>query len=108
MNHRTSGLKTEKAITGFMQHKAAEGCSATTLTSYAQHLKVWGKYAGEVDIGAVSTTDLRAFLAWLRGDYKPRRFDGSDLPLSAKTLRNYWITLSAFFRWSSVEFELDP
>ncbi len=24
MNQRTSGLKPEKAITGFMQHKAAE------------------------------------------------------------------------------------
>ncbi len=83
MNQRTSGLKTEKAITGFLQYKAAEGCSTTTLTSYTQHLKVWGKYAGEVDIGAIAATDLRAFLAWLRSDYKPRRFDGSSLPLSA-------------------------
>ncbi len=89
MNQGTSGLKPEKAITGFLQHKSAEGCSTTTLTSYTQHLKVWVKYVGEVDIGAILATDLRAFLAWLRTEYKPRRFDGSSLPLSAKTLRNY-------------------
>jgi integrase/recombinase XerD len=106
MNHRASGLRTDKAINGFMQHKAAEGCSTTTLISYAQHLKAWGKYAGEIDIDAIAASDLRAFLAWLRCDYKPRRFEGSDLPLSPKTLRNYWITLSAFFRWASAEFDL--
>jgi len=106
MNHRTSALKTEKAITGFLQHKAAEGCSTTTLISYTQYLKVWVKHVGEIDIGEIAATDLRAFLAWLRSDYKPRRFDGSGLPLSAKTLHNYWVALSAFFRWASTEFGL--
>lgn len=50
-----------------------------TLISYTQHLKVWGQHVGEVDIGEVAVTDLRAFLAWLRSDYKLRRLDGSRL-----------------------------
>ncbi len=107
MNRRTSGLKLEKAVTGFLQHKAAEGCSTSTLVSYTQHLKVWGEYAGEVDTGAITAPDVRAFLTYLRSNYKPKRFGGSDRPMSAKTLRNYWVTLSAFFTWASSEFGLD-
>lgn len=63
---------------------------------------MWGEHVGEI-----AATNLRASrsMAWLRSDYKPRRFDGSSLALSAKTLRNYWVTLSAFFRWASAEFE---
>jgi hypothetical protein len=84
MNQRTSGLKTEKAITGFLQHKAAEGCSTTTLISYTQHLKVWGKYVSDVDIGAIAATDLRAFLVWLRSEYTPAGLMAAACPSPPK------------------------
>jgi integrase/recombinase XerD len=52
------------------------------------------------------TQDLRAFPAWLRTDYKPRRLCGGDDPLSPKTVRNFWVTLSAFFSWVCDEFDI--
>lgn len=66
--NRTSSVsfKLEKAIQGFLQAKAAEGCSDNTIITYEQHLRVWGEYAGEVKVAAITTPDLRAFLAWLR------------------------------------------
>jgi len=107
MNHTSSvSMNLEKAIQGFMQAKAAEGCSENTIITYEQHLRVWKEHAGEVRVAAITTQDIRAFLAWLRVDYKPKRFGGRADPLSAKTVHNFWITLSAFFTWAAIEFDL--
>ena len=106
MNRRPSGLQLSKAVVGFLQYKAAEGLSPTTLTSYEGHLKLWISYASDVEIDEVTAQDLRAYLAWLRTDYKPRRLTGGDQPLSPKSVRNVWVTLSSFFTWASTEFDL--
>ena len=106
MNRRPLGLKLDKALTGFLQHKAAEALSPNTLIAYEHDLKLWIKYAGDVDVCQVTTQNLRAFLAWLHTDYKPHRFSGSEHPLAAKTVHNVWITLSSFFTWATAEFEM--
>lgn len=106
MNRRAPGLKLSKAIPGFLQYKAAEALSPRTLESYQAHLEQWLEYAGDVEVGQVTSQDLRAYLAWLRTEYKPRRLTGGDQPLAPKTIRNIWISLSAFFTWASKEFEL--
>jgi len=103
MNRRPPGLKLVKAIHGFLQHKAAEALSPRTLEGYEHDLNTWLSQVGDVDIGSITTQDLRSYLAWLRTDYKPRRVSGSDHPLAAKTLRNRWVTLAAFFTWASTE-----
>ncbi len=109
MNRRPSGLKLGKAITGFLQFKSAEGLSPRTLVSYEYDLKLWMQHGGDVEVGQVTSQEIRAYLAWLRTDYKPRRWNGSEHPLSPKTIRNVWATLSAFFDWASVEFNVpDP
>jgi integrase/recombinase XerD len=106
MNRRPSGLQLSKALVGFLQYKAAEGLSSNTLCNYEQHLSVWLEYTGDTDVGQVTAQNLRAFLAWLRTDYTPRRLTGGDQPLSPKTVRNFWATLCSFFTWASVEFDL--
>lgn len=106
MNRSIPGLKLSKAIPGFLQHKAAEALSMRTLESYEFHLKQWGEHVGDVDVADLTAQDLRAYFAWLRTDYKPRRLSGKTEPLAAKSLRNIWITLSAFFTWATMEFEL--
>ena len=106
MNLRPQGFKLSKAISGFIQYKAAEALSPTTLRSYEHDLKLWLEHGGDVEVGQVSAPDLRAYLVWLRTDYKPRRLTGGDYPLSPKTLRNIWVSLAAFFAWFSREFEV--
>ena len=75
--------------------------------SYRHHLTKWQEYAGDVLVSKVTSRDITAYLAYLRTDYKPRRLSGkNDEPLSAKTIRNVWITFSSLFMWLSREFEL--
>jgi integrase/recombinase XerD len=106
MNRRSPGLLLSKAVTGFLQFKAAEGLSPNTLTSYQHHLRQWSEYAGDMPVSQVKTQDVRDYLVWLRTEYKPQRWGGRDHPLSPKTLRNVHITLCAFFTWASAELRL--
>ena len=101
MNRRSPGLQLSKALVGFLQYKAAEGLSPNTLRNYKDHLTRWLDYAGDIEIGQVTSQDLRAYLAWLRTDHKPRRLAGGDHPFSLKTARNVWAALSSFFAWAS-------
>jgi len=104
MNRRSPGLLLSKAVTGFQYYKTAEGLSPTTLDSYRRILDKWVAHVGDIEVDQVTTQDLRAYLAWLRTDYKPCRLAGGDHPLSPKTIRNVWVALSSFFTWASVEF----
>jgi site-specific recombinase XerD len=106
MNLRPQGFKLSKAISGFIQYKAAEALSPTTPRSYEHDLKFWLEHAGDVEVHQVSAQDIRAYLVWLRTGYKPRWLSGGDHALSPKTLCNIWASLAAFFTWASREFEI--
>lgn len=106
MNRKSQGLSISKAIPGFIQYKAAEALSPVTLRSYSDDLKKWLGFTGDKKVEKVTTGDLRAFFVWLRTEYKPRRYSGKTHPLSPKTIRNIWVSLSAFFTWACLEFEI--
>ncbi len=107
MNRRSSGLSVSKALEGFLHAKAAEGLSPQTLRNYEHRLRQWIDHIGEVDVVTIAAHDVRRFLAWLRTDYKPRRYNGDRGPLSPKTLRNIYVTLSSFFTWTATEFDFE-
>ena len=109
MNQRPpgSGLLLSSAIEGFLQYKTAEAVSPRTIECYKRDLNHWLAYAGDVPINQLTTEKIRAYLAWLRTEYKPRRIMGDNtLPLSPKTLRNIYVTLSSFFTWAQDEFQM--
>jgi integrase/recombinase XerD len=106
MKHRSSGLKLSDAIDGFLQFKLAEGLSPRTIVSYRHDLAQWLAYAGDQDVSVVEATHLRAFLNFLRTEYHARRFAKEQVGLSPKSVRNFWITLSAFFTWLNREFNV--
>ena len=107
MNRRPSGLLLlSKAITGFIQYKAAKGLSPTTLRSYGHDLKLWLEYTGDKPVNWIKTPAVRDYFVWLRTEYVPRRITGDRRALSGKTIRNFYISLSAFFTWASQEFDL--
>ena len=109
MNRRSLGFSLSKAITGFLQHKAAEGLSPRTSVGYEDDLKLWQQQASNVDVSQVTSQEIQAYVAWLRTDYKPHRWNASELPLSPKTVRNVCPTFSAFFDLASVEVDVpDP
>jgi len=108
MNLRPSGsLLLSKAIGGFVSYKTAEGLSENTIASYQMHLKQWMEFQGDKDIGKITSGEITKYLAWLHTDYVPKRLSGNKQPLSPKTLRNIWVTLSSLFTWASKELRLE-
>ena len=107
MNRRPTGsLALGKAISGFLQYKAAEGISPKTLQSYQRDLKLWLEYAGDIPLHQITTALLQDYFVWLRTDYKPRRITGNAQALASKTIYNFYISLCAFFTWANREFQL--
>ena len=78
MNQRPTGLSLSKATVGFLQYKSAEGLSPVTVSGYDHDLKLWIEYQGDVDVAAVETTHILAYLNHLRTDYVPRRITGNN------------------------------
>jgi len=108
MNRRPPGLQLEETIFGFINYKSAEGLSPLTIRSYEADLKLWLEYQGNVPVTRVTTQNIRDYLLYMRHEYEPRRITGgNDRKLSGKTIRNIWITLSAFFHWASDEFDVE-
>jgi integrase len=106
MHHSSSGLNMSDAIEGFLQAKLAEGRSPRTIVGYRHDLRVWLAYAGDIDVAVVSAQEIQAFLNYLRTDYKPYRFSADTTALSPKTIRNFWVSLAALFRWLNFTFAL--
>jgi integrase/recombinase XerD len=104
MNHRPLGsLLLSKAIVGFINYKTAEGLSQRTIESYDCLLKKWLEYIGDRELGNISAQEIIAYISWLRNEYTPHRYGGKTHPLSPKTLRNVWVTLSSFYSWAAQE-----
>lgn len=95
-----------KAIDGFMKFKVAEGLSKRTIDSYEFYLNQWMEHVGDQDVAKVTASDLTNYIAWMRTEYKPRRWNGNKDPLSAKSLRNVYIALRSFYTWLHKEFKI--
>ena len=107
MKRRPSGsMSLSKAVVGFVNHKLAEGLTDRSVYSYERLLNKWIEYEGDKDVGDITSQNIRMYLAWLRTEYEPRRFNGKTHPLSQKTVRNIWVTLASFLKWASLEFEI--
>ena len=106
MNRSTLSLSISKAIDGFQKFKVAEGLSQRTVDSYEYYLNQWMNHIGDQDVAKIKPSDLSNYLAWMRTEYKPRRWNGNTDPLSAKSLRNIYIALRAFYSWLNKEFKL--
>jgi integrase len=67
---------------------------------------VWLDHTGDRDVAHVTSKEIQAFLLFLRTDYEPQRLSGDGCALSAKTIRNFWVSLSALYSWLRDAFEL--
>jgi len=102
---RDASLSISKSIDGFLKFKTAEGLSQRTIDSYEYTLNHWLKYIGDRSVSEIQASDLTDYMAWLRTEYQPVRFNGSREPLSAKSIRNVWVTFRSFFGWLHMEFK---
>ena len=105
-SNKKFALSISKAIDGFLKFKVAEGLSQRTVDSYEYYLNQWMNHIGDQDVAKIKSSDLTNYLAWMRTEYKPKRWNGNEDPLSAKSLRNVYIALRAFYTWLNKEFNL--
>ncbi len=106
-NPRSPGsLALSKAIDGFLNYKSAEGLSDRTIDSYKRQLEKWLEYQGDSIVAKIKSGELTQYLHWLQAEYVPHSFGEKKERLSPKTVRNFWVTLSAFFTWATREFKI--
>lgn len=93
-------MKLGQAIDGFLLFKSSEGLSPRTVALYEHHLRQWRAYAGDPELGAITSLDIVRYMEYLRHEYEPRRLNGEPGGLSSQTLRNVWVALRSFWRWA--------
>ena len=108
MNRRPlNSLPLQKAITGFVNYKTAEGLSDRSVDSYRRILERWAEFAGNKNVAQFTDHDINSYLVYMRTEYVPSRWSRDTRNLSPKTLRNIWITMCSFFRWANSEFHIE-
>ena len=100
-------LSVTQALEGFLLQKQLEGLSPRTLKGYERQIELLAQFLRDPPVDTISTTDLRRFFLFLHEDYTPKRLNGNTDPLSARTIRNYWIALSSFYTWATKELDID-
>jgi Phage integrase, N-terminal SAM-like domain len=108
MNRRPlNSLPLQKAITGFVNYKTAEGLSDRSVDSYRRILERWAEFAGNKNVAQFTDHDINSYLFYIRTEYVPSRWSRDTRNLPPKTLRNIWITMCSFFRWANSEFHIE-
>lgn len=102
----TKDLFLSIAIEGFLIARKADGYSPSTIAQYKWGLNRFLLQTGDRAVTDYSITDFRAFMAWLRTDYKPNRSSGNTSPLSDGSLFNAWKAIRAFYLWLHDEYQI--
>ena len=88
-----------EAIMVYVQAKTADGLSDRTLTCYRRTLSYVLAFVGDREVGAVTVTDLRAFVA----DLRSRKAENENQRLSIYTVASYVTMTKAFFSWLAAD-----
>jgi len=95
-----------KATEGFLLQKSVEGLSPRTLDTYHNQLHHLARFLNDPDLASITTHDLKRFFHYLRTEYIPPRWDGTERPLTGRSLRNYWIACRSFYTWAEAELDV--
>ena len=72
-----------KAAEGFLLQKSVEGLSPRTLETYERQLGHLAEFLGDPNVASITTHDLKRFFHYLRTEYTPPRWNGTERPLAA-------------------------
>ncbi len=96
----------KKAFEGFQIARLADGYSPATLKRYEGCIMLLAEFLNHPELEEITIKDLRGYMAWLRTDYKPKRFSGDTSPLSGASLDNAWKSIRSIFGWAANEFDI--
>ena len=98
------------AIEGYLITKSAKGLSNFTLRNYRNNLKRFTKWLQDPPIDTITSRQIETYFKYLNEDYIIDTVGSYKIPdprpLSAKSIQNTWATLSNFWKWVEVEFEI--
>ena len=88
-----------KAIQGYNFDKGAI-YSPNTLETYKIVFNNLIAFLGDKDISRITPEELKNFIHYLQTDYKPKRFDGDDSPISPAYVDLHWKGVRSLFGWT--------
>ncbi|HSW63409.1 MAG TPA: tyrosine-type recombinase/integrase [Dissulfurispiraceae bacterium] len=94
-------MRLSKGIEGFKIDALSKGYSPLTLAAYVSALTALVKLMQDPQVEDITESDLKAWMGYLRNQYKPVRSDNGLL--STASLHRYWKALRSFFRWAHEE-----
>lgn len=94
-----------KAIAGFMLELRADDFSPNTIAVYSWALQLLINFVGDKELASIGESDVKAFWAFLKDEYKPNRPGGGSEPLSPASRQNVWVALRSFYNFASRELQ---
>jgi integrase/recombinase XerD len=92
------------AIKGFLLDAAVE-YSPATIPPMRTYLNQFANYFENRDVNTITPEALRAYFAYLKHDYEPKRLNKKTGPLSGSALDNHWKSIRVFFKWSETNLQ---
>jgi integrase/recombinase XerD len=93
-------MKLSKAVEGFLLDARAGRYSPAYVPTIEGTLKYITQYLGDPELSTIKLTDLQRYIAHLKTDYQPRRWNGDTSPLQPATVDNHWKLIKGFFNWT--------
>jgi site-specific recombinase XerD len=108
-------MRTNKAISVFLEEKRRANCAAGTISLYRRHLERWQEWLGAPirNVADLTIDDLRGFFAYLRDDHVAYATEKSSRkpsarPLTENTLASYHRSVRAFWTFLATEELISP
>src|SRR5688572_17739817 len=89
-----------KAIEGFMLEARVGKYSPAYIPTLESQFRRINNFFGERELESLTLDDWKRYFAYLRFEYKPRRFSGDETHLSEATVDNHWKMIRSFYRWA--------
>lgn len=92
-------MQMSKAIAGFLLD-APNTYSPAYIPTMKIQLLYMCNFFGDPELESLTPDDWKRYMAHLRTDYKPRRFNKDQSPLAPATIDNHWKTIRGFYNWA--------
>jgi len=90
-----------KAIEGFVLHARGGRYSPNYIPAIEGQARQIIKFFGDREVESLTVTDWLNYFNYLRHDYKPKRLNGDQSPLSEATIDNHWKMIRSFYGWAT-------
>lgn len=90
-----------KAIEGFLLEAHGGKYSPAYIPTMQIQLRYMCAYFKDPELETITPDDWKRYLHHLHTEYKPKRFNGDQSPLSPSTIDNHWKTIRGFYNWAS-------